>query len=267
LGRYDPLPIAEVLDGLSSRWTAYRSAIIDQTIAPLDDMLLRDVPDGVAHYMAVGVSALEGLSEAMLLARRTRFDRILDLPCGGGRVTRHLRAFFPESEIVVSDLDKAKEAAVKAQFAVAGLDVPADFNGTPRQTFDLIFVGSLLTHLNGARIERALGFLLASLENGGLLVCTTHGRGAISDVLANQRKRSALRGAAADLALKVWLPRAGHLYRGSRHHARYGTSLTMPSWILRRLEHDPRTRILGFKERAWISHQDLMIVQRTFTTA
>jgi hypothetical protein len=38
----------------------------------------------------------------------------------------------------------------------------------------------------------------------------------------------------------------------------------MPSWVVRRVENDPRTRILGYKERAWISHQDLMILQRTF---
>jgi hypothetical protein len=137
LGTANQLRMADVVEALSSRWLAYQNATIDQVVSPLDDMLMREHPAGMGHYMAVGVSAVEGLTEAMLLARRTRFGRILDLPCGGGRVTRHLRAFFPDSEIVVSDLDKAKQAAVTAQFGVAAIDVPADFAGPPGQTFDL----------------------------------------------------------------------------------------------------------------------------------
>jgi hypothetical protein len=95
-----------------------------------------------------------------------------------------------------------------------------------------------------------------------VLVLTTHGRGAVGSLLEKQRKRSFLHGTVANLALNVWFPRMGHLYRGSRRQPNYGNSLTMPSWIMRRVERDQRTTILGYKERAWIQHQDLLILQR-----
>ena len=69
------------------------------------------------------------------------FPAILDLPCGGGRVTRHLKAFFPESEIHVGDIDADKLAAVTAQFSVTPFPFPHDFRGEPGRRFDLIFVG------------------------------------------------------------------------------------------------------------------------------
>ena len=125
-------------------------------VSPVDDMLTSKLvePQATEHYMSVGITALDIISEAMVQSRRTEFRRILDLPCGGGRVTRHLKAFFPDSRITVSELDKAKQDFVTSHFRVRSLDVPADFSGEPAQQFDLIFVGSLLTHFNEAMFRK-----------------------------------------------------------------------------------------------------------------
>ena len=60
-------------------------------------------------YFINGRTAIEVILSAMLAAGRTEFATVLDLPCGGGRVTRHLRALFPESEVYVSDIVEEKQ--------------------------------------------------------------------------------------------------------------------------------------------------------------
>src|SRR5262249_43255454 len=146
---------------------------IDLTISPHDDMF---VAGELASYLFVGTSALEVISEAMLLARKTHFADVLDVPCGYGRVTRHLVKFFPESQIFVSEIDRAKQGFCASTFGAQGIDLPPDFTGEPSRCFDLIFVGSLLTHLNEARSVNLLRYLLKALSEGGLLIVTTHGR-------------------------------------------------------------------------------------------
>ena len=55
----------EAIEKLSARWARYLTANIDKTIAPNDDMFVAGELD---HYLFVGVSALQVVSEAMLLA-------------------------------------------------------------------------------------------------------------------------------------------------------------------------------------------------------
>src|ERR1051325_2423248 len=92
------------LAALHARHQAYLAATISERIAPCDDMFVRGVPEALGHYLALGRSAIEILLGAMLATGRDGFATVLDLPCGGGRVTRHLRAFLPESTIFASDL-------------------------------------------------------------------------------------------------------------------------------------------------------------------
>src|SRR5438105_4377198 len=112
-GRADQI---EVMESVLARCRDYRSANIDLTLSPDDDMYARADPNAMERYLSVGVSAIELISEAMLLARRAEFARVLDLPCGCGRVTRHLVQFFRDSQIFVSDIERNKQAFVTSQF-------------------------------------------------------------------------------------------------------------------------------------------------------
>src|SRR5262249_53903643 len=135
----------------SARWAQYRAESVDLTISDRDDMFVAGQLD---HYLWAGTSALEVISEAMLLGRKTRFHSLLDIPCGYGRVTRHLVKFFSDSEIFVSEIDKAKQAFCASTFGGREIDLPTDFSGEPTRHFDLIFVGSLLTHLDATSVNR-----------------------------------------------------------------------------------------------------------------
>jgi SAM-dependent methyltransferase len=241
---------AGTIEALSARWAQYRADRVDLTISPNDDMFFAE-KGGLEHYIFVGTSALEVISDAMLLCGESRFAKILDLPCGYGRVTRHLVKFFPESEIFVSEIDKEKQAFCVSQFKVRWVDMPPDFSGDPPDRYDLIFVGSLLTHLNEKLSTRTLHYLVKALSEKGMLIFTTHGRHVATLMAkASQVARETLRSFKA----------TGFGYEGG---ATYGTSLMAPSWILGILEAVPDMRVLGHMEQGWAWHQDVFIAQKT----
>lgn len=246
--QHDEQPLLAVTQALSARWAQYRAESVDLTIAERDDMFVAEQLD---HYLWAGTSALEVISEAMLLARKTRFHSVLDMPCGYGRVTRHLVKFFPDSEIFVSEIDKAKQKFCAATFGGREIDLPADFSGEPTRHFDLIFVGSLLTHLDANRSTDTIGYLLKSLSEGGLLIMTAHGRYATSQ--------------AASLGHMEHNVLGRFMRTGLAYDARAGGDNRMamaPSWVIRTLESMPDARVLGHKEQGWALHQDVFVIEK-----
>ena len=236
-----------VTQALLARWAQYRAAVVDVTISPHDDMF---VAGELEQYRLVGTSALEIITEAMLLARKTSFRNVLDVPCGYGRVTRHLVKFFPDSEIFVSEVDKAKQKFSAATFGGQEIDLPPDFSGEPARRFELIFVGSLLTHLNASLSINALHYLLKALSEGGLLIFTTSGRYATALVGGTEHLEPR--------TLHSFL-RKGFGYEGS---PTYGGTRMAPSWVLRALESMPDARVLGHKEQGWAGLQDVFVIEK-----
>lgn len=102
------LDIGNTIIELAERWRRYSASPIDRTVSPHDDMHFASDANSV-EYFKVGRSAIRIIAEAMILAGRRDFGSVLDLPCGGGRITRHLMKFLPESEIFVADIDQEKE--------------------------------------------------------------------------------------------------------------------------------------------------------------
>jgi len=70
-------------------------------------------------------------------------------------VTRHLRAFFPDADLFVSDLDKRGECFAAETFAARPIEAAPDFATSLARSFDLIFCGSLPTHLPERRFVNA----------------------------------------------------------------------------------------------------------------
>ncbi|MEO6654727.1 MAG: class I SAM-dependent methyltransferase, partial [Pyrinomonadaceae bacterium] len=113
-----------------------------------------DADDGmfkgdVDHYLSVGLSAVGVIEEALAAAPEvTSIREVLDIPCGYGRVLRFLVLMFPGArfaacEILPGAVDFcAEEFDADAIYSVSDLD-----NVTFDRQFDLIWCGSLLTHL------------------------------------------------------------------------------------------------------------------------
>ena len=161
---------------IADRYASYLKAPISDLISDHDDMLVRGEPGGMEHYTHVGRSAVEVIVNAMVAAAKPNVASVLDLPCGGGRVTRHLSALFPDAEIYASDLNPHKEEFVVRSLGAKSIPPNPDFARDPDRTFDLIFVGSLVTHFDAEKFKRSVNWFIRALAPDGLLVLTTHGR-------------------------------------------------------------------------------------------
>jgi SAM-dependent methyltransferase len=96
---------------------------------------------------------------------------ILDFGCGYGRVTRWFCAAFPDARIFVTDINRQGAEWCAAHLPCTAID-PEPLAGN----FDLIWVGSVFTHLPTLRAEALLERLLAALRPDGVLALTIHGR-------------------------------------------------------------------------------------------
>lgn len=266
LNKHSPASWRASFGALSKRWEAYTSAEIDLTVSPAEDMF---GPAGLPHYLRAGVRALQAISEAMLLGRRTTIQTVLDLPCGGGRVTRHLIKFFPEATIHVCDADKPKEDFVVSHFNLPRFAAPIDFSAEPSKRFDLIFVGSLLTHFDQNVFKAALSYFINALEPDGLLVATLHGRSLAHSVvhrqkeLAKKRKGKAPRPELLKSLEENFLVNGfSFLQRQTIGGVPYGVAYSSPSWVLALAEARKDIAILGLHEAGWGRRQDVLVLQK-----
>lgn len=246
------------IEQVAARYARYRQAKISELISPHDDMFVPDVEGNMAHYMSVGRSAIDIIVAALVAAGNPKITTILDLPCGGGRVTRHLKALFPDSDVYASELAKEKENFVVDVLGAKRAEPNPNFIIPPARLYDLIFVGSLLTHLDERRYRQALTWLVSALASNGLLVVTTHGRRHMYMQLnfTNYADPDLWKHAQASI------DNGGLGYVDYAHIPAYGTSASNPSWVVREIEDIPSARIISLHEAAWDCHQDAVVVQK-----
>src|SRR5215203_6248118 len=119
--------------------TRFRFPRLVTEVAEADSMY--DGRDG--HYVSVGLSALRAIEDALSDARVPP-RRILDLPCGHGRVTRMLRARFPDAAITVCDIDRGGVDFAASRFGARAVYSVEDFGALDlEESYDLVWVGSL----------------------------------------------------------------------------------------------------------------------------
>jgi SAM-dependent methyltransferase len=235
-------------------------------IAPGDEMYKAEHHD---HYFRAGRSALRCIGVAMLAAGGNLHDAepraILDLPCGHGRILRALKAAFPDASFTACDINRDGVEFCERVFGAApvvsrprGEDVPLD------GPFDLIWCGSLLTHLDRDKWPGFLALFERSLAPGGLVLFTTFGSYAV------ERMRS------REFTYRMTDEEIGPMLRGYERdgfaYSDYpgmedsGMSLVKPSWVCGLVFERPRLRLVNYTERAWHSgansHQDVVACVR-----
>jgi hypothetical protein len=129
--------------------------------------------------------------------------------------------------------------------------------------FDLIFCGSLLSHLPGELFRPALRLLSRSLTAQGIAIVTLLGRHA---EYAQKHKWKYLEDDLfATAAATVVQTGYGFVDYNQAirskfdRQARYGITLSRPHWVLKLVE-DEQIRVLGFAERGWDNHQDVLVI-------
>lgn len=230
-------------------------------VSPADGMMRPSAPE---HYYNVGLEALRIVADALALTGSSPPRRLLDLPSGYGRVLRMLRAAFPEASITACDTDPhAVDFAVRT-FNVEGVVAePRPEALCLPHLYDLIWCGSLLTHLPEREFNSLLARFERHLEPGGLLIFTTHG-GRIDELLQAGDIRFQLDSAGVS-ALREGFRETGFGFEPYAHSpgGRYGVTLSAKWWVLRALDRRPRLRVVSYREAAWDRRQDV-IVCRTY---
>jgi SAM-dependent methyltransferase len=216
------------------------------------------------HYFEAGPSAVRLIRLAKDAAEvRRPLRRILDLPCGYGRIMRALREAFPEAELTACDISReAVDFCAEAFGAkpVYSHEDPARIE--VEGPFDLIWCGSLVTHVDAARWDAFLEFFESRLARRGLLVFTTCGRNIAAALRAGRDF-----GLPPDTAegLLADYEREGFGYRDYPSPQRaemewesrgYGLSLAKPAWACAQLAKRPGLRLVSYLESGFNHSQD-----------
>ncbi|MEI9476922.1 MAG: class I SAM-dependent methyltransferase [Deltaproteobacteria bacterium] len=147
---------------------------VDRTISIMDTMQCVDQPE---EYFVAGRSALFAIQECLRAAGFNNApNSILDLPSGHGRVLRWLKVAYPQASIVACDTDRDAVDFCRKQFGVEGVYSEVDPRCIPiSDKFELIWVGSLLTHLSRYLWDTWLTWFREHLTDNGILVLSTNG--------------------------------------------------------------------------------------------
>ncbi|MFY9584138.1 MAG: class I SAM-dependent methyltransferase [Candidatus Acidiferrales bacterium] len=260
------IEFSDVLSAVQKIHREYKERPIETKVAPEDDMVNADWDHQKTHYFAVGANAVEIILQSMTLCAVTSLASILDMPSGFGRVTRHLRAAFPEASLYASDLYRDRidfcaqvlgTKAIKSEENLDEIVFPTKF--------DLIWCGSLLTHFAAPEFESALALFSRSLNVNGIAIVTLHGR--YSLFVQHNRWKYLPDETFAIAESQFRAEGFGYADYGRPdqffEQKQYGISLSAPSYALKRLESDDSLRIKGYAERHWDDHQDVLMFQKT----
>lgn len=232
---------------------------VRREISPRDEMFIGNE----AHYFDVGESALHAIETALYTARRPRstVNRILDLPCGHGRVLRFLLKAFPEAELTACDLNQDGIDFCARNFGAVPVMSRREVAEIPLHgEFDVIWCGSLLTHLPAGQWTEFLGLFHRLLGHRGILVFTTHGRHYEPELAAGINPHGIDDARIPDL-LRGYRE-AGFAYVDYPGQSGYGFSLVHPAYVLSRFISPSAWQLLGYHEAGWDRRQDVISLRK-----
>jgi hypothetical protein len=172
-----------------------------------------------------------------------------------------LKAEFPQARLTAGDLNQDGVLFCERVFgakpifsAERAADVEID------DQFDLLWCGSLLTHLDLDRWHEFFELLVEAIEHQGLFVFTAFG-----DWAASRMRARAFTYRMTDDLIEQMLDeyeRSGFAYSDYPGETLSGMSLTSPPWLFTQLGKTPELRLVGYWPRAWSEHQDVVACVR-----
>jgi SAM-dependent methyltransferase len=222
-----------------------------------DLMLASEAPHHVRHYLDDGRSAIENLEQSLAAARLSWSDvgSCLDLPSGYGRVTRLLARRIDPGYVTACDVDANAVGFCMSEFAVNGIVADRDPSRAHLgRSYDLVFVGSLLTHLPEAAVVSLLDLLVGRLAPHGLLVFTTQGESCLDHLGWYGEPFARLEPQYRDA-----VRRTGTCFVPYPHRNDYGVAIHAQAYVTALLQRrfGDRLTLLRFADRGWDRHQDV----------
>lgn len=253
---YLHLGMKQALATIEAEFPSVKFQKLELELDRTDQMYRHDHP---AHYFYVAYSALACIQVVRTKQSDKTFSSVLDLPCGHGRVLRALRAAFPEANFTACDLDEHGVDFCARTFGATGVYSNADPRKIRIQAkFDLIWVGSLFTHLSGDRWSPFLDLFNSILAENGLLFFSTHG----DFVFERLERFPKFYGLSPDQieTVKLQYTRGGFGYADYRKNPGYGISLSNAEWVKRLLMLNSLD-LAAFMPATWDKHQDVWAVK------
>ncbi len=232
---------------------------IDRTISPRDTMI---VPGREDQYFEIGHRALEIVEFAAQLCDKPHFPNILDFGCGYARVLRWLRPQHHYAEITACELDQSCiDFCAKHWGALPVLSSTDVSEINFDRKFDLIWCGSVLTHLDQEAWEKTFDFLVESTAECGVIILTLQGR-YFASALAD--KQPYIADDVDKAALLADFKKEGFSYQNyfDRHANDYGIALTSPQWVTRQIEKHTNLILRSYIEESW-GMQDVVVLYKT----
>ena len=230
---------------------------VSQVTSPQDGMFAKTP----GLYFGTGALALRCVRLAMFEARKDKCESFLDFACGYGRALRHFRAAFPDARLVACDISTDAVDFCAQEFGAVPVYSQEDPNAIELPgPFDVIWVGSLFSHVPAPRWIEFLDLLASVLSEDGLLVFTVQGRNVRRQLLSGELGWS-LTEADTEQIVRGY-DETGFGYADWTGASGYGTSLNRPSWVTRQIEDRPGLRLVGYREIGW-GRQDVVTCQAT----
>jgi SAM-dependent methyltransferase len=232
---------------------------VSEEVSPEDRMFPMDRT--WTSYLSIGVSALACIRRSMELVGKREVSSVLDLACGHGRVLRVLKVAFPNAELTACDLNEDGVEFCARMFGAT----PALSHVDPEEVdltgpFDLVWSGSLFTHLDAHRWDGFLELIESVTEPGALVMFTVHGA---------QIARGFREGHDPELsesAVEEMLQRyeeTGFGYAGYPSQDSWGDSVVKREWVESLLERRPALRLVEYRPCGWARWQDVVTCVRS----
>jgi len=229
-------------------------------ISPNDDMY----QGNQEHYFYVGESAIQCILTGLAAVGKdpAEISSILDLPCGYGRVLRQLKTTFPNAALAGCDLERNSVDFCARTFGAAPFYSNKDISKISIDgTFDLIWVGSLLTHLDFQHCQDFFRFLTGKLNPSGLLVVSVHGPDIIRKIVQEESTYGLDQASLASLIYQYHENKFAYVNYPGRED--YGISISSIATTKGLISGIPELNFIQYRENAWDNHQDILCCQKS----
>jgi SAM-dependent methyltransferase len=218
-----------------------------ESISPHDGMYNPDWPRAYSFWGKSGVLSIQRALDLTGVVP----GRILDLPSGYGRVLRWIATAYPDARLTACDIDADAVGFCAREFAATPVVSSMEPEEIPLERYDVIWVGSLFTHLDAHLWPRFLGKLAAHLD--GVMAFTTAGEHVAEKMRAGEHL-----GVDAEALLAAY-DRTGFGYAAYPGQA-YGLARAKQAWVLQMLEQLP-LEVVDVTARGWAQRQDVYTVR------
>lgn len=225
---------------------------IIRSISPNDTMYKND-----EHYFNTGLSGIQCIEGARLAANKdtSSIKKILDFGCGYGRVLRYIKSAFPTSEIYSSDLNKDAVDYCAETFNIVPIYSSKNSSEIKiTESFDLIWVGSLFTHLDSKHWPGYIRLFESILNEAGILIFTVHGRNTISAIEDGKFRINEV----DKIRMINEYNDTGFSYVNYENSEDYGTSVSSTDWVKSNLT-KTNFKLISYTEKLWANNQDVVV--------